>query len=164
MYFSSSINSGLPCSWHIRGGPFVHAPNKCKDKFYFYKNILNQWLCYQFTASSIRYIAPFTQLRFYHSKATYSIQQSSLIIGGRNAIQLLNLSANSSSLKGMTKIMTAKTELQKRADRADQSVLFFWPVLIFGKNTRKTVLLCVFLCIFCVFFGANLFGGKIGWC
>ena len=38
---------------------------------------------------------------------------------------------------------------------------FFWPVLIFGKSTRKTVLFCVF---FGVFFGANFFGGKIGRC
>ena len=28
---------------------------------------------------------------------------------------------------------------------ADGSVLFFWPVLIFGKSTRKTVLLCPWL-------------------
>ena len=37
------------------------------------------------------------------------------------------------------------TELQKRADHADQSVLiFFWLVLIFGKSMRKTVL-CTWL-------------------
>ena len=56
------------------------------------------------------YCLSFTQLRFYHSKATYSIWQSSLIIRGINAIQLLNLTANSSFLKGMTKIMTAKKQ------------------------------------------------------
>ena len=48
---------------------------------------------------------------------------------------------------------------------------FFWPVLIFGKSTRKTVLLCHFFgkstrktVLLCRFFGANFFGGKIGRC
>ena len=105
MYFSSSINSSLPCSWHIRGGPFVHASNKCKDKFYFYKKKHLEPV-----VVVLVYCLSFTQLRFYHSKATYSIWQSSLIIRGINAIQLLNLTANSSFLKGMTKIMTAKKQ------------------------------------------------------
>ena len=36
------------------------------------------------------------------------------------------------------KMILKLAELQKRADRANQLVLFFWPVLIFGKSTRKT--------------------------
>ena len=39
-------------------------------------------------------------------------------------------------------------ELQKRADRADQSVLFFLASANFWEKHAKTVLFCVFLCIF----------------
>ena len=35
------------------------------------------------------------------------------------------------------KMILKLAELQKRADRANQLVLFFWPVLIFGKSTQK---------------------------
>ena len=38
---------------------------------------------------------------------------------------------------------------------------FFWPVLIFGKSTQKTVLFCVFLCIFCVFLVLIFLGEKL---
>ena len=59
-------------------------------------------------------------------------------------------------------------ELQKRADRADQSVLFFSGRCYFlgkarekqaktGENTRKQAKNRRF-------FGANFFGGKIGRC
>ena len=52
-------------------------------------------------------------------------------------------SKGGSSLKFAIGDSPTVAELQKRADRANQSVLiFFWPVLIFGKSTRKTVLLC----------------------
>ena len=64
-----------------------------------------------------------------------------------------------------------KTELQKRADRADQSVLFFLAGANFwekhaknrrkhaktGENTRKQAKNRRF-------FGANVLGGKIGRC
>ena len=64
-----------------------------------------------------------------------------------------------------------KTELQKRADRADQSVLFFLAGANFwekhaknrrkhaktGENTRKQAKNRRF-------FGANFLGGKIGRC
>jgi len=51
---------------------------------------------------------------------------------------------------------------------------FFWPVLIFGKSTRKTANFwekhaknCKFLGKArekLLIFGANFFGGEIGWC
>ena len=41
---------------------------------------------------------------------------------------------------------------------------FFWPVLIFGKNTRKTGENTRKQAKNRRFFGANFFGGKIGWC
>ena len=53
---------------------------------------------------------------------------------------------------------TPNAELQKRADRADQSVLFFLAGANFWEKHAKN---CAILCIFCVFFGANFLGGKL---
>ena len=54
--------------------------------------------------------------------------------------------------------------LQKRAESAGQLVLFFWLVLIFGKGTRKTVPLCLFLGYFWsilnLIFGSNFLWKK----
>ena len=61
-------------------------------------------------------------------------------------------------------LVIKRPELQKRADRADQSVLFFWPVLIFGKSTRKTGESTRKQVKKRRFFGANVFGEKIGRC
>ena len=57
-----------------------------------------------------------------------------------------------------------KTELQKRANRANRLVLFFWPVLIFGESTQKTGENTQKQAKNRRFFGANFFGGKIGRC
>ena len=52
------------------------------------------------------------------------------------------------------------SELQKRANRANQLVLFFLAGANFWEKHAKN---CAILCIFCVFFGANFFwGGKLG--
>ena len=59
------------------------------------------------------------------------------------------------SSDGYKKICGA--ELQNRAESADQLVLFFWLVLIFGKGTRKTIL-GYFWYILDFIFGANFCG------
>ena len=60
------------------------------------------------------------------------------------------------------------SELQKRADRADQSVLFFLAGANFlEKHAKNCAIMCKFLLIFAnyvLIFGANFFGGKIGRC
>ena len=61
-----------------------------------------------------------------------------------------------------------KTELQKRADRADQSVLFFLAGANFwekrAKNCAIKSILDYFLSILDLLFGANFWEGKIGRC
>jgi len=59
-------------------------------------------------------------------------------------------------------------ELQKRADRADQSVLFFLAGANFwekhAKNCAIMSILDCFWSILDLLFGANFLGGKIGRC
>ena len=51
------------------------------------------------------------------------------------------------------------TELQKRADRADQSVLFYLAGANFWeKHAKNCAILCTFVYFLCIF-GANFFGG-----
>ena len=61
-----------------------------------------------------------------------------------------------------------KAELQKRADRADQSVLFFLAGANFwekhAKNCAIMSILDYFWSILDSLFGANFLGGKIGRC
>ena len=60
------------------------------------------------------------------------------------------------------------TELQKRADHADQSVLFFLAGANFwekhAKNCAIMSILDYFWSILDLLFGANFFWGKIGRC
>ena len=61
-------------------------------------------------------------------------------------------------------IRDIETELQKRADRADQLVLFFLAGAIFWEKHAKN---CYFLGKArknLLIFGANFFGGEIGRC
>ena len=59
-------------------------------------------------------------------------------------------------------------ELQKRADRANQSVLFFLVGANFWeKHANNCAIMCKCLLIFAnyaLIFGANFFWGKIGRC
>ena len=61
-----------------------------------------------------------------------------------------------------------EAELQKRADRADQSVLFFLAGANFwekhAKNCAIMSILDYFWSILDLLFGANFLGGKIGQC
>ena len=61
-----------------------------------------------------------------------------------------------------------QTELQKRANCANQLVLFFLAGANFWeKHASNCAIMCKFLLIFAnyvLIFGANFFGGKIGRC
>ena len=55
-------------------------------------------------------------------------------------------------------------ELQKRADCADQSVLFFLAGANFWeKHTKNCAILCIFVYFLCIFW-CQFFWGKIGRC
>ena len=54
-----------------------------------------------------------------------------------------------------------EAELQKRADRADQSVLFFLAGANFWEKHAKN---CAILCIFVYFLVLIFWGGEIGRC
>ena len=57
-----------------------------------------------------------------------------------------------------------EAELQKRADRADQSVLFFLAGANFWeKHAKNCAILCIFMYFLCIF-GAIFLGGEIGRC
>ena len=52
-------------------------------------------------------------------------------------------------------------ELQKRADRADQSVLFFLAGANFWeKHAKNCAIMCYYVLLCRAFFGANFFWGK----
>ena len=74
------------------------------------------------------------------------------------------------TIKALNRLLMAQTvaELQKRADRADQSVLFFLAGANFWESTRKTgkkhAKTGEKQAKNRRFFSANFFGGKIGRC
>ena len=61
-----------------------------------------------------------------------------------------------------------KAELQKRADRADQSVLFFLAGANFWEQHAKNCAIMCYYVLLCTimsrFFCANFLGGEIGLC